>query len=97
VDEIADLQIIRAILEKSRRRWEFSWKGFRISAPILHNQFYSEFTSHRITIAPGDTLNARLRIYQRRDLGTGVMINDKYEVLEILDHHQAPKLTQQEL
>jgi len=97
VDEIADLQIIRAILEKSRRRWEFSWKGFRVAAPILHDQFYSDFTSHRITIALGDTLVARIRIYQRRDPGTGIMINDKYEVLEVLNHLPAPKYTQTEL
>lgn len=97
VDEIADLQIIRAILEKSRRRWEFSWKGFRVAAPILHEQFYKDFISHRITIAPGDTLKARLRIFQTLDPSTGVMINDRYEVIEVLTHHQAPKYTQGEI
>lgn len=97
VDEIADLQIIRAILERSRRRWEFSWKGFRVAAPILHAQFYADFISHRITIAPGDTLKARLRIYQTRDPGTGVMINDRYEVLEVLKHQPALKHTQREM
>jgi len=97
VEEIADLQIIRAILEKSRRRWEFSWRGFRIPAPILDDKFYADFVSHRITIAPGDILNAKLRIYQIRDLNTGVMINDRYEILEVLKHHQGPKCTQSEM
>lgn len=97
VDEVADLQIIRAILEKSRRRWEFSWKGFRLAAPILDDQFYKDFISHRITIAPGDTLQTRLRFYQKRDPSTGVMINEKYEILEVLKHQPAPRQIQADL
>ena len=97
VQEVTDLQIIRAILEKSRRRWEFSWKGVRIAAPILHDQFYQDFISHRITIAPGDTLQARLAIYQTRDSFTGIMINDRYEVLEVMKHQPASKHMQVEL
>lgn len=97
VDEIAELQIIRAILEKSRRRWEFSWKGFRIPAPILDTRFYENFTSHRITIAPGDKLKAKLRIYQKKEPSTGVYINERYEVIEVLEHEAAPKHIQSEM
>lgn len=96
-EEIVDLQIIRAILEKSKRRWEFSWKGFRLPAPILDDTFYQNFVSHRIVIAPGDQLRARLRIYQTRDPMTGVYINDRYEVVEVLGHEPAPKHIQQEM
>lgn len=97
VEEIADLHIIRAILEHSKRRWEFSWRGFRIAAPILHDGFYSDFTSHRITIAPGDMLRARLRIYQRRDLAAGVLVNERFEVLEVLEHRPAQRYVQGEI
>ena len=96
-EEIADLYIIRAILEESRRRWEFSWQGFRIAAPILDAKFYEDFRSHRFTIAPGDVLEARLRIYQTRDPATGIMINDRYEVLEVLECHETPKYIQGEI
>src|SRR5438132_243641 len=41
--ENTEVQIIRAILEKSRRRWEFVWRGIRISAPIADERFYAEF------------------------------------------------------
>ena len=97
IEEIADLQIIRAILEKSRRRWEFSWKGFRIPAPILHEQFYKEFAEHNIVIAPGDTLRARLRIYQNRDPSNNVFVNEQYEIIEVIEHIPAKKHQQQKL
>lgn len=97
IEEVAELQIIRAILEKSRRRWEFSWKGFRIPAPILHEDFYKQFSAHKIVIGPGDTLKARLRIYQSRDPANDVFVNERYEVVEVLEHISARKHHQQEL
>lgn len=97
VEEIAELQIIRAILEKSRRRWEFSWKGFRFPAPILHDNFYKDFSDHNIVIGPGDTLKARLRIYQTRDPSNGIYINARYEVLEVIQHIPARRHRQQHL
>jgi len=97
IEEVADLQIIRAILEKSKRRWEFSWRGFRIPAPILDDKFHSDFMSHKIVIAPGDKLKTRLRIYQRRDLSIGVFVNDHYEIIEVIEHEAAKRYAQSEL
>lgn len=90
--ETVNLQIVRAILQKSRRRWEFVWRGITISAPVLDDHFYDEFTAHRITIAPGDALKVKLKIYQSKDDHTGIFTNDLYEVLEVVDH--IPRITQ---
>jgi hypothetical protein len=84
--ELADIRILRAILERSRRRWEFVWNGIKISAPVTDQQFYDDFFARRITIAPGDALSVRLRIRQRRDLEIGIFINESYEVVEVIDH-----------
>ena len=97
VDEVADLQIIRAILEKSKRRWEFSWRGFRIPAPILDDKFHKDFISHQIVIAPGDKLKVRLRIYQRKDPGTGIYVNDRYEIIQVMQHETAKRYVQTEI
>lgn len=86
VEELTTVRIIRAILERSRRRWEFVWNGIRISAPVTDDAFYDDFIAHRITIAPGDALEVRLKVRQRRDPDTGIFMNDGYEVLEVLDH-----------
>jgi hypothetical protein len=95
VREQAEIQILRAILEKSKRRWEFSWRGIRISAPVTDGHFYQEFFAHRIKIAPGDTLDVNLSIRQTRDPDTGVYTNVDYEVSEVLKH--TPRISQSEL
>lgn len=92
VEESTELQIVRAILEKSRRRWEFVWNGVRVSAPLLDDHFYEEFAAHRITIAPGDILRARLRLKQRRDPVLGIFVNEAYEVVQVIEHRS--RLTQ---
>ena len=96
VTEVADLQIIKAILERSLRKWEFAWRGVKISAPVLDKLFYDDFFAHRITIAPGDKLEVLLRIHQKRDPKTGVYTNTKYEVIQVREHHPKPQ-SQQEM
>lgn len=93
--EIVDLQIIKAVLDRGTRKWEFMWRGIRISAPVLDNGFWARFNAHNITIAPGDVLSARLAIKQVRDQNTGIFFNQAYEVGEVLAH--VPRLKQAEL
>lgn len=95
IQEIADLQIKRAILERSKRKWEFIWRGIKISAPVLDNKFYDDFFAHKITVAPGDSLEAVLKIYQSRDDDTGIYINTRYEVVEVNKH--LPRQAQAEI
>lgn len=85
VVEITDVEILKAILERSKRRWQFVWNGMKISAPLTDDHFYEDFIAHRITIAPGDALRVRLRIRQRR-APIGVFINEGFEVTEVIRH-----------
>lgn len=91
VSEIVDLQILKAILERSDRKWEFVWRGVRISAPIIDQTFYDRFFAHSITIAPGDVLHVRLAMNQRRDPDTGIFSNDAYTIVEVFDHVPRPQ------
>lgn len=86
IEEQCDLQIVKAILERSTRKWEFMWRGVRISAPVLDQGFYNRFFAHAITIAPGDELKARLAIKQSREPRTGIYTNIGYEVHEVYEH-----------
>lgn len=86
ITESVSLEISRAILSRGRRKWEFYWRGIKISAPVLDNHFYDEFFAHRIMIAPGDVLNAKLKIYRKIDPDSGIMVNIKYEVIEVSEH-----------
>ena len=84
IDEITEVQILRAILERSRRKWEFVWNGLRVSAPVLDDSFFDDFFAHRITIAPGDSLRVRMRLCQNRLPDLGIYITETYEIVEVL-------------
>lgn len=91
VEEDADLYIVKAIMERSTRKWEFKWHGMNISAPIKDPDFYDDFAKHNFTIAPGDEFQARIAIHQKRDDLSGVYSNTKYEVLHVYRHISRPK------
>lgn len=93
--ETCDLQIVKAILERSDRKWEFRWRGVKISAPVTDQGFYSNFFAHRITIAPGDELQVRMKITQHRQPESNIFTNVGYEVVEVLGH--TPKMEQLEI
>lgn len=92
VVELADLQILKAVLERGTRKWEFVWRGIKISAPVRDGKFFNDFFAHRIMIAPGDSIEARLKIYQSRDEDTGIFTNSRYEVIEVVRH--VPRMKQ---
>lgn len=92
ISETADLQILKAILQRGKRKWEFMWRGIKISAPVTSDAFYNEFFSHDITIAPGDSLEVNLEIKQVLDADTGIYANKSYEVTDVFAHH--PRLKQ---
>lgn len=90
--EITHVEINRAILERGKRRWEFFWRGVKISAPILDERFFDRFFAHEIMIAPGDALEVELRIVQERKPDSGIFVNVRYEIVEVYDH--IPRLKQ---
>jgi hypothetical protein len=95
IEEDSDLQIVKAILERGQRKWEFRWRGVRISAPVTDQNFYTEFFAHNIRIAPGDELKVRLIIRQTKDPETGIYSNVGYEVVRVFEH--VPRVQQQQL
>lgn len=91
VEEDCDLYIVKAIMERSKRKWGFRWHGIDISAPIRDPKFYDDFAKHSFTIAPGDEFQAQLAIHQERDDVSGVYTNKSYEVLHVFRHISRPK------
>lgn len=89
--DVATLHILRAILERGKRKWEFVWRGIKISAPVLDERFFDDFFAHKIMIAPGDSIEVKLKIYQSRDPDTRIFTNNRYEVIEVLRHIPTPK------
>jgi hypothetical protein len=85
---LAPLQIIRAIFEDSARRWQFVWRGNRISAPVLDREFRRKIMNREISITHGDVFVVDLRVIQTGD-ESGIWVNDAYEVLAIHNHQKA--------
>ena len=81
--ERAEITIIRAILERSRRKWEFNWNGVKISSAITDAGFYKKFESHVYQIAPGDKLDVDLQIKRRLDRQSGVWEAVYYEITSV--------------
>jgi len=94
-EENEKLEIVKAILERGSRKWEFIWRGIRISAPVLDDDFYNRFFNHDIKIAPGDILEVKLKITQRKLPDISVYENIKYEVVCVKNH--TPRFVQEKL
>ncbi len=90
VEPSEEIQIIRAILEDSARRWQFVWRGIRISAPVLDIEFRKRMVRGLESFRHGDTLIVDLRILQSAD-ESGVWINERYEVVNVIDRRSATK------
>lgn len=89
-DEAVLLVIHKAVLERSKRKWEFIWKGFRLSAPIMDESFFDRLADRKVSIMQGDTFEATLRVHQIRDEISGAWINTRYEVMRLGDKVGVP-------
>jgi hypothetical protein len=77
------LSVHKAVFERSARKWEFVWNGFRISAPILDQTFFDRLETRQIALRQGDVFHAVLRVHQVHDGRTGTWLNENYEVMAV--------------
>lgn len=83
VIERTTVGIIKAVLRRSKRKWQFSYQGIEISAPILDPSFFDRLAKRDITIAQGDSLDVDLRITQSYDPDVMIWMNTNYEVIKV--------------
>lgn len=84
-DHETTLTVVKAVFERSTRKWEFVWQGFDISAPIRDQSFFDRLEARKISIRHGDSFRATLRVHQTFVEEAGVWMNDAYEVLAVGD------------
>lgn len=77
------ISVHKAIFDRSTRKWEFIWDGFRISAPILDQTFFDRLEAREISITQGDAFDAVLRIHQTFESVSGNWLNESYEVISV--------------
>ena len=82
-DHDALVSIHKAVFERSRRKWEFIWNGFRISGLITDREFFDRLERREVSIRQGDIYEATLRVHQARDRMTGSWLNERYEITKM--------------
>ena len=83
VDHETILSLHKAVSGKVRRRWEFVWNGFKISGPVLDEDFLQKFEDGAMSIEEGGEFTATLRVRQVRDRMTGTWMNEGYEIMKL--------------
>ena len=80
------LSLLKVILEKGTRKWEFVWNGIRISAPVTDENFWEDMRQRKIVIAQGDSIIADIRIHQILDPYSRIYLNERYEIIKVNQH-----------
>ena len=93
IEQRTQLIVLKAVLERSDRKWQFVWNGIRISAPIKDPTFYDRLARREFEFGQGDILDVVLAIQQGRDDESGVYMNERYEVTKVFRRIPGPKQT----
>lgn len=91
VERNVKLKLLKIVLERGTRKWEFVWNGHKVSAPVLDEQFWDDFERHDIEIGSGDVMQADLRIKRQYDPVAKTYINQDYEVINVRNLDKAYK------
>lgn len=81
--ERVQLTIIKVVLKRSRRKWQFSMEGRDISASITDSSFFDRLQSREISISQGDALDADLATTQYFDEDASVWRDASFEVVKV--------------
>ncbi len=85
IETAASLHINKIVFDKSDRKWEFYYKGNKISANISDENFYKAIEGGE-SFAKGDQLKVDLQINQVLDESVGAYANQSYQVVKVHEH-----------
>lgn len=91
ITERATVTILKAVMAKSQRKWEFVWNGVKISASIADPVFLAELLARKYLIGSGDGLEVLLEIEQEWDDSAKVWLNVGYRVAYVEHYLEATK------
>jgi hypothetical protein len=84
ISELATLNIIKVCFEPNIK-WQFYYKGMKISTNILDENFYKKINEGE-KFSKGDTLEVELTIKQEFDKTVNTFVNKNYDVVRIIKH-----------
>lgn len=75
--------VIKAVFERGKRKWQFLWRGRKISAPIVDNSFFDRLESREIIFGQGDALIVKISITEERVREFNVWRDVDYEISKV--------------
>jgi len=84
--ELSRLNIVRLSFEENLK-WDFYYRGNRISARITDPNFY-DLINNGESFAKGDTLEVELQINQLFEESVNTYINKSYQINRIINHYK---------
>jgi hypothetical protein len=83
--------VITAVLEKSRRKWQFLWKGQKIWADIRDDTFFDKLIIHDYEFGQGDTLVVDLVAKQELNEFVKAYETKNYYISKVHSHSKGQK------
>lgn len=84
ITDIAHLTVFKIVFDK-KYKWEFIYKGHKISATITDLEFYKQIDQGE-RFAQGDVLLTDIKITQKFDTKLNAYINQDFEVTKVQKH-----------
>ena len=84
----ATLHIFKLVWDKNRK-WEFFYKGTKISAIITDDSFFANIEKGE-PFSKGDSLQVEMEIKQRFDNSVNTYINEAYFITKVIKHIPRP-------
>ncbi|WP_224826388.1 hypothetical protein [Cognatishimia sp. MH4019] len=84
--EEVTLSIIKVIFSKTRRKWEFVWRGVKVSAYVDDPVFLADLMSGQQKVGNGDAVRAVLDIGQEWDENDKVWLNTSYAISKVIEY-----------
>lgn len=83
--------LLTAVLEKSKRKWQFLWSGQKIWADITDPDFFTKLATHEYEFGQGDQLIVDLVADQELNEIVGAYQNRAYHIVKVHSHTKGPK------
>lgn len=83
--------LLTAVLQKSKRKWQFLWGGQKIWANITDPDFFTKLATHEYEFGQGDQLVVDLATDQELNEIVGAYENRAYHIVRVHSHTKGPK------
>jgi hypothetical protein len=83
--------VVTAVLEKSKRKWQFLWNGQKVWADIHDDNFFEKLTLHEYEFGQGDSLVVDLVAAQVLNEFVKAYETKSYYIEKVHSHSKGPK------